>query len=262
VRRYRVPSRQMVLVHGANHGGWCWRKMLDPLRQAGFEVHAPSLTGLGERVHLLTDQVDLDVHIRDVIELIEAEELEDVELVGHSYGCLVVVGAAGALPARVSRVVLIDGPIVVDGESGASSHPLGHLFVERRVVQDGVEVIPPTDGSSLGLDDEDLAWVRRRLQPQPFRAVTQPIRLPQGWDAKVAKAFIRCVRSDTDTPAPYISRATAEMGWEYREIRSGHDVMISRPGELAEMLTELCAIPAASGVVAPRESAAKPETAR
>jgi pimeloyl-ACP methyl ester carboxylesterase len=231
----------MVLVHGANHGGWCWRRVVAPLREAGFEIYAPSLTGLGERVHLLTEQVDLNFHIRDIVELIEAEELTDVALVGHSYGCLVVVGVAAAIPDRVREVVLVDGPIVVNGESGASSHPFGHLFVERKEVIDGVEVIPPTDGSSLGLDSGDLEWVRRRLRPQPFRSVTQPISLPDGWEGQVDKAFIRCVRSDDDAPAPYVSRATAEAGWQYREIRSGHDVMISQPAEFIRVVTELCA---------------------
>jgi pimeloyl-ACP methyl ester carboxylesterase len=232
----------MVLVHGANHGGWCWRKVLGPLRAAGYEVHAPTLTGVGERSHLLTPAVDLDVHIADVIAVIEAEELTDVQLVGHSYACLVICGVAAAIPDRIARVVLVDGPVVVDGESGATSHPYGHLFVERRQVVDGVEIIPPTDGSSLGLDDDDLAWVRRRLTPQPFKSVVQPIRLPANWGEGVDRVFVRCVRSDDDQPAPYVSRVTAEAGWSYREIRSGHDVMISHPEQFSELLLDVCGV--------------------
>jgi pimeloyl-ACP methyl ester carboxylesterase len=236
----QVRERPMVLVHGAMHGGWCWRRMLTPLRAAGFEVHAPTLTGLSDRAHLLTKDVDLDLHIADVIALIEAEELTGVELVGHSYGCLVVTGVAAAIPERIARVVLVDGPIAVDGDSGASSHPIGHTFIERSQVVNGVGVVPPTDGSSLGLDEADLAWVRRRLTAQPLNCVIQPIKLAPDWGDEVEKVFIRCVRSDNDVPAPYVARAGAGSGWTYREIRSGHDVMISRPIELTELLLEVC----------------------
>jgi pimeloyl-ACP methyl ester carboxylesterase len=231
----------MVLVHGSNHGGWCWRRTLEPLREAGFEVHAPTLTGLGERAHLLTPEVDLDTHIADIVAVIENEELSDVTLVGHSYGALVIVGVAAAMPGRIKRVVLVDGPLVVDGESGASSHPMGHIFVERREVVDGVAIIPQTDGSSLGLDDDDLAWIRRRLTPQPFASVVQPISLPANWGDGVERIFIRCDRGDGSPPAPYISRVDSNDEWVYREILSGHDVMISDAEAFTTMLLELCA---------------------
>ena len=230
----------MVLVHGANHGGWCWRKMLGPLRQHGFEVHAPTLTGLGDRAHLLTPQVDLDTHIADIVATIEMEELTDVTLVGHSYGALVIAGAAAALPGRVSRVILVDGPVVVDGDSGASTHPIGHIFVQRKEIIDGVEIIPPTDGSSLGLEPDDLAWVRRRLTPQPFRSVVQPIRLSDDWYDGIDRIFIRCDRGDGSPPAAYLDGVIGNPAWTYREIASGHDVMISEPIALTEMLVDLC----------------------
>ena len=97
-----------LLIHGAWHGGWCWRDVASRLRKAGHEVHAPSLTGLGERKHLAGGRIDLDTHIQDVVGLIEMEDLRDVVLVGHSYGGMVITGAADRMPASIARLVYLD----------------------------------------------------------------------------------------------------------------------------------------------------------
>jgi pimeloyl-ACP methyl ester carboxylesterase len=236
-----VPDDSLVLIHGAMHGAWCWRKVRSPLRDRGFDVHAITLTGLGDRAHLLRPETSLNTHIEDVAALIEMEELTGVTIVGHSYGCMVGAGVVARLPGRVRRMIYFDGPVPVDGESSITVHPLGQSFVNRRTVTNGVAVLPPTDGSTLGLADDDLAWVRRHLTPQPYGAVSTPLRLPPGWNDGVEQVYIRCLRGPGDAPAPYLSRVDPAAGWRYYEIRAGHDAMISAPDQLTALITAVCA---------------------
>lgn len=112
-----MKSTAFVLVHGAWHGGWCWRRVADWLTAAGHRVFCPTLTGLGERAHLLTRDVNMTTHIADVLALLESEELHDVVLVGHSYGGIVITGVAARAKARLRQLVYLDSAIVEDGES-------------------------------------------------------------------------------------------------------------------------------------------------
>src|SRR5262245_52546214 len=106
-----------VLVHGSMHGGWCWRRAVPLLRDAGHEVYTPTLTGLGERAHLAHPGIDLDTHIRDVLGVLEYEGLRGVVLVGHSYGAPVVTGVADRDPERVAQIVSLDGAVPDDGQA-------------------------------------------------------------------------------------------------------------------------------------------------
>ena len=106
-----------VLVHGAWHGGWCWNRVAPLLRDKGHDVYTPTLTGLGERVHLATPEVDLSTHVTDVVNVIEFEDLRNVVLMGHSYGGQVITGVAGAIPERIGQLVYLDASLPNDGES-------------------------------------------------------------------------------------------------------------------------------------------------
>lgn len=96
-----------VLVGGGWLGGWCWQRVACRLREEGHDAHPATLTGLGERVHLASPEVDLDTHITDVINLIEFEDLHNVVLLGHSYAGLVVTGVADRVPDRISKLVYL-----------------------------------------------------------------------------------------------------------------------------------------------------------
>src|SRR5262249_25595660 len=118
--RQQTPRRErematFVLVHGAWHGGWCWRDVAARLRRAGHDVYAPSLTGLGERAHLARPGIALDDHVQDVVALLQMEALSDVVLVGHSYGGMVVTGAADREAARIRRLVYLDAFVPESG---------------------------------------------------------------------------------------------------------------------------------------------------
>src|SRR4051812_30047626 len=106
-----------VLVHGAWHGGWCYDEVAKRLRSEGYDVYTPTLTGLGERSHLLSPEINLDTHIQDVLNVIRWQDLETIVLCGHSYGGMVVTGVADVVPDRIASLVYLDAYVPRSGES-------------------------------------------------------------------------------------------------------------------------------------------------
>lgn len=224
-----------VLVHGAWHGAWCWRRVLPGLRAAGHEVHAVTLTGVGERRHLLSRGIDLDTHIQDVCGLIEAEELADVVLVGHSYGGMVITGAAARLGERIARLVYVDAVVPEPGESWSSTHA-PEVQAQRRADIARTGSIAPADPSAFGLGGEDHAWVARRQTPQPGGVYDHPLTFDPAQVFDRPRTFIDCVQPALPTIAASRRRVRAAPGWRIVEIATGHDPMVSAPDELVRAL--------------------------
>lgn len=232
-----------VLVHGGGHGGWCYGPVAALLRSEGHEVHTPTLTGLGERSHLLGPHIDLDVHITDVVNLLHYEDLSAVILVGHSYGGLVITGVADRAIGRVGQLVYLDGAIPENGESLADMTPaiMDAAHGEARVV-DGVELVlwpGPEAGRRYGVTDPDsLAWMQDRLTPHPWNSFTQRLRLGDEMAVKaIPRTNINCTETLSLRPAERAARAfEADRVWE---IDTGHDLMITEPQAVADMLLRL-----------------------
>ena len=235
-----------VLVHGGGHGGWCFQRITPLLRAEGHEVYTPTLTGLGERSHLLNPDVDLDVHITDVVNVLRYEDLSDVILAGHSYGGMVITGTADRAPERVGQLVFLDGAIPENGESLAAMTPaiMEAARSNGRVV-DGVELVlwpGPDAGAFYGVSDPDeLAWMQDKLTPHPWKSFTQPLRL--GNEAavkKIPRTNINCTATLSLRPPERAARAfEADRVWE---IDTGHDLMITEPKAVAEMLLRLASL--------------------
>lgn len=228
-----------VLVHGAWHGGWCWRRVAARLRAAGHEVLTPTLTGLGDRAHLLSPTVGLDTHVEDVVRRLDVEGFEDVVLVGHSYAGLVVSGVADRRPALVRRRVYLDAFLPRDGERGIDLLPAriaGHY--RSSVVDAGLGwLIPPRPLTALGVTDpDDIGWLSARLTPHPWRTYLEPVRLTGDLD-DVPGAFVECV-DWMRVFTPFAERAEAD-GFETRTIDTGHEAMVTAPDVLADLLLEL-----------------------
>lgn len=223
-----------VLVHGAWHGSWCWRHVTPLLTAGGHKVLTPTLTGLGDRAHLLRPEISLATHVADVATAIETEELADVILVGHSYAGMVITGAAERCADRIKRLVYLDALVPVHGQSGFdlnSEQFRETLEADAREHGDGYKVTALTP-QALGITDPtDAEWVAARLVPHPIGTFRDPVeardRVPS-----IASTFIFCTRFGfSDTAA----RCRAN-GWPVLEIDSGHDAMITNPQELAELL--------------------------
>jgi pimeloyl-ACP methyl ester carboxylesterase len=257
---------EYVLVGGAWLGGWCWRPVARRLRDNGHDAYPATLTGLGERAHLASPEVDLETHVTDVVNLIEYEGLCDVVLVGHSYGGLVVTGAADRVPGRVSRLVYLDTTPLPDGGALIDKFPPElRRRAERQVKEQGGGwkfPMPPreelADMASLeGLDDDRLGLLRSRATPQPFGTYTQPLRLTNPAREALPKLGIACSFSP-DRMRQMIAGGRPPVGdpsgpnWRFVGLPTGHYPMLSRPDDLAEVLLGL-APPAADGGTNPRE---------
>jgi pimeloyl-ACP methyl ester carboxylesterase len=232
-----------VLVHGAWHGGWCWRRLAPLLRAAGHEVFAPTLTGLGERAHLLAPAVDLDTHTRDVLGVLDCEELRDVALVGHSYGGMVITAVAERAPGVLARLVYLDAFLPRDGECLLDALPPGareQTLARARAEGEGWYLPPQRDAHPYGVTDPaDVAWVRRRLTAHPLRTLQQPVRCASPAAAALPRTYISCTA--TRYFPQFAARARAAPGWESRELDAVHDAMITAPGRLAGVLLEVAA---------------------
>ena len=239
----------MVLGWGAGAGPIARR-----LTEQGHDAYPVTLTGLGERVHLASPQVNLETHITDVVNLLELEDLHDVSLLGHSYAALVVTGAADRMPGRISQLVLVDIGPALDGVALIETfEPEAREQVEQQVedLGEGWRLpMPPWEelaeqGSLQGLGDEQRRLMRSRAVEQPFATYTQPLRLenPAGREA-LSKVGILCSFSLEQVQAMIASGepAFSELGspkWRFVELPTGHWPMFSRPDDLAEVLLDL-----------------------
>src|SRR4051794_36646171 len=163
----------VVLVHGAWHGSWCWRRVVPPLWAAGHRVVPVTLTGLGERAHQMSPEIMLGTHVADVVTAVRAEECQDAVLVGHSYGGKVTTGAADALGSEIGRLVYVDGVVPTPGQSWATAVPPA-AREERRGLVARHGVLPPPPASAPGGHGPGAAWVGRRGGPQPPRGPDGP----------------------------------------------------------------------------------------
>jgi len=161
-----------VLVHGAWGGAWIWRRLLGPVRAAGHEVHAVTLTGDCERAHLRSPDITLGTHIDDVLGVIDAEELHGITLVGHSYAGQVITGVADALLARgagaVRQLVHIDAMVPLPGEGWGSNHAPDVVAARQALAAAHDNALPPPDPRDMGVEDADRDWLLRRQVPHPF----------------------------------------------------------------------------------------------
>lgn len=233
----------LVLIHGAWHGAWCWRRVLPGLRAAGHGAHAVTLTGVGERAHLLRPDLRLRDHIADVLGLIDAEELgDDLVLVGHSYGGLVMTGVADALLARGLKprhLVYVDAVTPHPGESWSSQHAPETVRARLEAAAQRPDgAMPPPDAAVFGLDGADRDWVNRRQTPQPAGVYQDRLDFDAARIATLPRTFIDCTAPALPTIAVMRERVRREPGWQVLELATGHDPMISAPEALVKLLLD------------------------
>ena len=231
-----------VLVHGAFGGGWCWQWVVPALEAAHHRVLAPTLMGLGDRVHLATPALDLDTHIDELVELLRVEDLRHIILVGWSYGGMVVAGVADRLPERIAHLVYLDADVPRDGDTSVPPSRLAQRQELARLHGDGW-LVP---AAALGADDlllRELAAdrqdeLRARLVPHPLATWTQPIRL-SGAGSRLPTTYIRCLDgydpTDVDTRRQD-ERLRSEPAWSYVELTASHAAPLSAPDVVAAAL--------------------------
>ena len=233
--------RTYVLVHGAWHGGWCWKRVRHILEAAGHRVYTPTQTGLGERSHLLGPGITLDTFVQDICNVLVWEDLREVILVGHSFGGIAITGAADRERDRIAHLVYLDALVLQNGHSPFSvvGEEIAATRREQAVKASGGTWMPVPDPSAFGVvDPQDAAWLRARCTPHPILTYEDRLVLEGPVGAGLPVTYIAV------TP-PYqpgqASRAfaRAQPDWIYLEIEAGHDAMVTSPGPLAEALRQI-----------------------
>ena len=230
-----------VLIHGAWHGSWCWKRVRKALTAAGHEVFTPTLTGIGERSHLLSPKINLDTHIDDVVNLIQWEELSNVILCGHSYGGCVISGATDRMPEKIRALVYLDAFVLENGECTLDLVPAPQRDGMREQAKTAGEgwKVPPIPAEVFNVNAADRPWVNAQCTPQPLASFEQPIRLTGGLSRVkdvthiLAKGFVE------GSPFPVCHDRAKAKGWKTRTVSCGHDVMLDQPEQLTRLLLEL-----------------------
>jgi pimeloyl-ACP methyl ester carboxylesterase len=241
-----------VLVHGAWHGGWCWRHVVQALAAAGHRAHAVTLTGLGERMHLLSPAITLETHITDVADAIEAEEMEQVVLAVHSYAGMIGTAIADRLAPRLRHLVYVDAVVPAPGESWSSTHASATREARLAAAAGSPDfTIPPPDPSVYGVADENHAWVQRRQTPHPGHTYAAPLEFDPRRVAALPRTFISCVQPALATIDAIRPRMSDPQFWggawqsgggaRVVELKTGHDPMVSAPADLTRILLECAA---------------------
>ena len=215
------------------------------LEEAGNSVYAPSLPGMAERADELTPEVGLTIHVDDVVELLDSEDLQDVTLVGHSYAGAVITGVAELRPERIARLVYLDAFMPDDGESVMDMEPEASREAFEQVVReqgDGWRVVAQEEYlERWGVTDpDDRAWVWPRLTDQPYLSCTEKVSAPNHVARQLPRTFIDLTSPKNTGILPSTERARSE-GVEMLEIATGHDAMVTEPQCLAEMLAGIAA---------------------
>lgn len=235
----RAPRRTYLLVHGSWHGGWCWDEVSQRLATHGHRLYAPTLTGLGERVHLISRAISLETHIADVLNVIRFEDLRDIVIVAHSYSGVVVTGVCDRARDRIAHVVYIDALSPQNGEWNALSMSQEDVARAFGPIIDGYLIAPP-DPSVLGVPANDTvnrALLKSRMTPHPLRTWFDPIKLVSGGSDGLPRTFVFCNNAPKGSPIAALAlRRKHDPAWRYREIDCGHDAMLLRPADTAAVL--------------------------
>ncbi len=229
-----------ILIHGMWHGGWCWEKLSALLKTAGHNVHAPTLAGLAERADMLNDDIDLNTHVQEIMDLISYNNLRDVILVGHSSGGFMAPVVADKIPERVAHIVNLDGIVPENGKSLADLMSETWNFFKKKATESGDEWrCPPILEWTFGVSGADLEWMQSKLTSHPLKTLTTPVVLENPKTKSIPSTFILCSEGMTEEDIAAEEKKFTGRGMNFRTLPTGHDAMITMPKELAEILLEL-----------------------
>jgi pimeloyl-ACP methyl ester carboxylesterase len=226
-----------VLVHGAWHGGWCWTRVARLLLDAGHTVYTPTLTGLGDRAHLARPEIDLALHVQDVVAFLEAEELKNVILVGHSYGGMVITGVVARAASRLAHLVFLDAFVPANGQALLDLVPDRADGIRQAAKEQGEGWrVPPFPPAALGVTSaRDTEWLNRRLAPQPLRTFEQGV---QAASDRVKRTYIYCSKPAMGPFDQFAERLRDDSKWTFHDVKTGHEAMVTAPAEIAKILMQ------------------------
>ena len=233
-----MTQKTFLLIHGAWHGGWCWRRVVDLLAARGHRVFAPTMTGLGERSHLMSASINLDTHIADIVNVITWEDISDICLVAHSYAGWPSSGAIERVPERISSIVWLDAFKPENGQRWYDlTNEQGRASIDS-VIANGEPSRPKPKAAMSHVNEKDQAWVDAKMTPQPVGVSMQPIKLTGARERVAKKTYIRAPLYPQPTFDAAYAACKADKTWRALQATCGHDVMVDEPEWLVKVLLE------------------------
>jgi pimeloyl-ACP methyl ester carboxylesterase len=224
-----------LVAHGAWSAGWAWKKMRPLLRARGHELYTPTHTGLGERSHLASPDIDLETHIADILGVLQAEDLKNVILIGHSYGGMVATGVADRARERIAALVYVDAFAPRDGDSVFSLTPDRRTAMIEAAAKNGDGWKMPPSPMPPDTPEADQAWAMPRRVPQSLKTFEQKLRLHHG-ELTLPRHFIYCTRRPPDDRFRQFYERAKREGWGHHEIDASHNPHITAPDVLSTLL--------------------------
>lgn len=235
-------SRNYVLAHGSWHGGWCWNEVAQALRAQGHRVFTPSYTGMGDRAHLINKQITIDTFIEDLVQVIQTEELEDVILVGHSFGGIPITGVADRIPEKIAHLVYFDSIVLENGQTAFSNYPKADAdarIAAATKATDGLAVPVPSplpDAWGLTAGTPEYDWVVRRLTPHPLSSYTTELTLKNPIGNGRPKTYINCTEPPLAVLADSRALVKSQKDWGWVDLAAPHEAHITHPQALTKIL--------------------------
>jgi pimeloyl-ACP methyl ester carboxylesterase len=224
-----------VLVHGSWHGGWCYARVAKMLRDAGHDVFTPTLTGMGERVHLAHQGITLDTYVSDVVNVLKFEDLNEVTLCGHSFAGVVITAVAAQVPERIKALVYLDAFVPEDGQSyfDLLTPEVKDLILGLARESGDVAPIP---AAAFNVNSADAEWVDAMCVPQAIAPFAQGVKAGIGSIEIKKRTYIYASKSNMDTFEPFYETYRKDPSWDVHVVECGHDVMLDAPQRLVSIL--------------------------
>jgi pimeloyl-ACP methyl ester carboxylesterase len=235
-------GKTYVLVHGAYHGAWCWKEVARRVRLFGHTVYTPTLTGLGERSHLLAFRPSLETFIEDVAQVLRFEDLSDVVLIGHSFAGPVISAIADRMRERIRHLNFLDALVLPAGECAADRSPPERMVLYHQIATEANNGlgVPPVPPEYFGITDTKIgAWLETKLTPHRVQTYEDRLTLTNALGNDLPVTYIACTKPLHPTTVRARDLAKLKKGWAYLELPTTHDAMITMPVELAEMLLDI-----------------------
>jgi pimeloyl-ACP methyl ester carboxylesterase len=233
-------EKTFVLVHGAYGGGYVWKYVAARLRAKGHQVFAPTLTGLGDRSHLMSKDIKLETHVLDIVNLIKWEDLRNITLVAHSYGGWPVSEVPEHVGDTIGSIVFLDAFMPSNGQKGLDLNSPQSREAVLEAIKRGEVSRPPMPSTSSQMKEADRQWLQAKATPQPIGVSLDPIKLTGARDRIAKKAYIRA-RGYSNPNFDSFYDACKAAGWTVFDMPSGHNVQVEMPDQLTEILLNISA---------------------
>ncbi len=223
-----------ILIHGAFRGGWAWHKVVKILQSKNLQVFAPSLTGAGENAHLNSAEITLKTWTDDVVNFIENENLQDVILVGHSQGGIVIQSVAEAVFDKISKLIFIDAPVLRDGECGLDVLPKDVREKFGEPTRNAL-ILPIPMRESEDFSSEEIAWINEKLTAVPTNPSFDKIRIEKS--RKIPHKYIFCTKTPPFFPSNFTRQRFDAEKIQYELIEAPHDCILSHAKLIVDLIS-------------------------